>query len=273
MKAAYVGIDPLFPALAAMAEAGCEILRVFTCDTDNKTEFNTRVCGFALERGIPLQTRRITPEDLETLVRQGCELLLCGGYYYRLPVRDDLYMVNIHPALLPVGRGAWPMPCAILRGETALGVTFHRMTAEMDAGAILLQRPVPILPGDDLETLTGRLSAAAAEMTPELLTDLAGLWRRAVPQREQDAEYWPCPEEPDWTIREEMAPEEADRILRAFFGYEVIYEGSCGRYELIRAFLTDEPPLSGPVLPVGGRYAAAERVQRLGAAVPDSRRG
>ena len=43
MKAAYVGIDLLYPALPALADTGCEILRVFTCETDNVTEFNTQV--------------------------------------------------------------------------------------------------------------------------------------------------------------------------------------------------------------------------------------
>lgn len=41
---AYVGIDALYPALPALAEAGCEIGWVFSCETDNVTEFNLQVC-------------------------------------------------------------------------------------------------------------------------------------------------------------------------------------------------------------------------------------
>ena len=268
MKTAFIGIDILYPVLEALSRSGVEISRIFTCDTDNITEFNTRVAAFARERGIALQRERLRQEDLIRLAEAGCEAVLCAGYYHRIPVIPDLPIVNVHPSLLPRGRGPWPMPCAILRGEKELGVTFHRMTAELDAGPILLQRPVAVLPGDDLEALTVRLGCTAAEMTAELMADFDRLWRRAVPQREEEAEYWPCPTEADWTVREDMTPEEADRILRAFFGYEVIYEGSSGRYELIRASLRGTPPLSGPRLPVGGLYAVAERVRRLEGAVP-----
>ena len=79
MKAAYVGIDLLAAALPALESTGCEILRIFTCETDNVTEFNTQVCAFARSRGLPLQKTRMTAADLAALRDEGCELLLCGG--------------------------------------------------------------------------------------------------------------------------------------------------------------------------------------------------
>ncbi len=264
MKAAYVGIDLLFPALPALADAGCEILRVLTCETDNVTEFNTRVCAFARERGIPLQTRRMTAQDLAELKSLGCELVLCGGYYHRLPVREDMYMVNIHPALLPVGRGAWPMPVTILRGLTESGVTFHRLTAGMDAGAVLLQERIAVSPEDDLRTLTEKQRALLPGMVRNLAGSLPELWRNAQPQEESRAEYWPCPEEKDWTVREGMSPAEADRILRAFYGYEIVYDRGGERWELTAARLTDAQEEGLFCLPCGTKYICAERARRLG---------
>lgn len=262
-KAAYVGIDLLDSALPAMADAGCEIMKIFTCKTDNVTEFNTRVCAFALERGIPLQMEKIRPSDLQALADAGCGLLLCGGYYYRLPVREDMYMVNIHPALLPVGRGAWPMPVTILRGLSESGVTFHRMTAGLDEGDILLQERLDVDPGETLESLTAKQRALLPGMVRRLVADLPGLWKKAVPQDSARAEYWPCPAEADWTVREGMSPEEADRILRAFYGYEVILETGGQRRELIRARLAEAPEEGWLAFPFGGRVVLAKKAREI----------
>lgn len=264
MKAAYVGIDMLFPALPALADAGCEIIRVFTCETDNVTEFNTQVCAFARERNIPLETRRMTPADLEALVRQGCELLLCGGYYYRLPVREDLYMVNIHPALLPRGRGPWPMPVAILRGIGESGVTFHKITAGLDEGDMLLRERVDVSEEENLVTLTDKLRELLPSMVRQLIADLPTLWQNAVPQDGAQAEYWPCPREDDWTVGEEMPFDRIDRVLRAFYGYEVIYERDGARWELIEATLADAPGEDLFALPCRDRFIRAKRARRIG---------
>lgn len=109
MKIAYIGIDALYPALPALAQAGGEIAEVFTCETDNVTEFNLRVRAFAGERGLPLTIGRVTQADLERLKAAGCEAAVCGGYYHRLPVDPALPIVNIPPpfSLWAGGRG----PC------------------------------------------------------------------------------------------------------------------------------------------------------------------
>ena len=105
MKVAYIGIDLLYPALAALRETGAEILKIFTCETDNRTEFNTEICRDAETHGTPLQRTRIWEADLIALREAGCEMVLCGGYYYKIPIVEGMKMINIHPALLPIGRG------------------------------------------------------------------------------------------------------------------------------------------------------------------------
>lgn len=265
MKAAYVGIDLLAAALPALESTGCEILRIFTCETDNVTEFNTQVCAFARSRGLPLQKTRMTAADLAALRDEGCELLLCGGYYHRLPVRDDLYMVNIHPALLPVGRGAWPMPVTILRRLPESGVTMHKITAGLDEGDILLQEGVAVAPDENLETLTAKQQALLPAMVTRLIAELPQLWENAIPQDAARAEYWPCPAEADWTVREGTPAEEIDRVLRAFYGYEIIYETASGeRWELISARLTDRPEQGLHCFPCAERFITAAKARRIG---------
>ena len=134
MKTAYLGIDLLKPVLDALLEEGVQVLKLFTCPVDNVTEFNTAVIRAAEERGIPHTLERITAADLEALAAQGCELLVCAGYYYRAPVTDAFPMVNFHPTPLPVGRGSWPMPRLILEGAAYGGGLRHR--GHPPAGAV-----------------------------------------------------------------------------------------------------------------------------------------
>ncbi|MCR5676281.1 MAG: phosphatidylglycerol lysyltransferase domain-containing protein [Lachnospiraceae bacterium] len=238
MKTAYIGIDILYPALPALFHTGVEILKIFTCRTDNVTEFNLRVCHFARVHGIPLQQDRVRREDLEALRDQGCELVVCAGYYHIIPCIDGLKMVNVHPALLPLGRGAWPMPLTILKGLTESGMTIHRLTPELDAGDILLQERIEVFPDrDDLQTLTQRQNALLSGMIEQLVLHLDDLWDHARPQG-PDFAYWDNPDEADWTVRSSMTFPEADRILRAFYTYACVFENGKKRYELTggRAF-------------------------------------
>ena len=66
--------------------------------------------------------------------------------------------VNLHASLLPKYRGAAPIQWAILRGEERTGVTVFRLTARMDAGAILTTRSTLIKPEETADELHDRLA-------------------------------------------------------------------------------------------------------------------
>lgn len=256
MKIAYIGIDLLYPALPALAGAGCDIAEVFTCDTDNETEFNLKVTAFAQAHGVPCTTRRMTREDIARLKEKGCKAAVCGGYYYRLPVDPEFPMVNIHPALLPIGRGAWPMPLVILRGMKETGITLHRVAEGFDEGDILLQERVAVSPRDDLGSLMDKLTAPLPGMMETLVRRFDALLANARPQGE--GEYWPCPDERDYPITPGTAYADADRILRAFYGYRCIYQDGEKRWAVIggRAAKSGEGlPFQGGVIS-GGRATA-----------------
>ncbi len=83
--------------------------------------------------------------------------------------------VNIHPSLLPELRGVDPVFYARLRGIRPLGVTLHRLTAELDTGAVLAQSEVPESPHDSVLASTARLFERGAELLLENLEQvLAG---------------------------------------------------------------------------------------------------
>lgn len=66
-------------------------------------------------------------------------------------------MLNIHPSLLPAFPGLDTHARALAAGCRLHGCTVHLVTAEMDAGPILAQAAVPVLPDDDADTLAARV--------------------------------------------------------------------------------------------------------------------
>ncbi|KEF43536.1 MAG: phosphoribosylglycinamide formyltransferase [Cyanobium sp. CACIAM 14] len=75
-------------------------------------------------------------------------------------------LVNIHPSLLPSFRGADGVGQALDAGVTLSGCTAHLVTAEVDAGPILVQAAVPVLPGDDRERLHARIQRQEHRILP-----------------------------------------------------------------------------------------------------------
>ena len=260
MKIAYLGIDFLHPALLSALQEGCEVLRIFTCRTDNVTEFNTAVLQTAQDYNIPCTLDRLTEKDLDRLEQEGCELLLCAGYYYRIPVTASFPMVNFHPSPLPTGRGGWPMPIILLRGLPYGGVTAHKMASQFDTGDILLRESFPIREDETLRSYMQQVHARIPAMVHRLVHELPTLLEHAVPQGPGD--YWPMPTEADWTVTPDMDVAQADRILRAFYGYECIYQTPEKRIELIGGRAVSGENQEQP-FPVGGGYIQAERVRVL----------
>lgn len=227
MKIAYIGIDLFYPALETLQNSGCQVLEIFTCEVDNKTEFNQKVRNFAEKNSIPCQMTRITTADIERLLEKGCEMAVCGGYYFKIPADTGLRIVNIHPSLLPVGRGSWPMAQAILWGHKKSGVTIHKIADGFDTGDILMQKEFEISESETHETFMEKANLLLVDMVKIFAEDFDRLYRDAKPQGK--GEYWTAPTEDDYTITWDMSVEEADLILRAFFGYECIYKAKDGK--------------------------------------------
>ncbi|HEY1073298.1 phosphoribosylglycinamide formyltransferase [Brevundimonas sp.] len=90
-------------------------------------------------------------------------------------------MLNIHPSLLPLYPGLNTHARAIEAGDLEAGCTVHVVTEGVDEGPVLGQARVPILPGDDAETLAERVKAAEHALYPETLAAFVAHQSQAQP--------------------------------------------------------------------------------------------
>jgi phosphoribosylglycinamide formyltransferase 1 len=82
-------------------------------------------------------------------------------------------LLNIHPALLPQFKGLHTHRRALEAGVAQHGATVHFVVPEMDAGPIVLQESVPVMPGDTEQTLAARVLAVEHRIYPEALRRVA----------------------------------------------------------------------------------------------------
>jgi phosphoribosylglycinamide formyltransferase-1 len=150
--------------LQALLEAYLENVAVVAGDKEG---------AFAFERarraGVP--DEYVDPADFTTrkgydvelagrVARYGVGLVVGAGYMRILtPVFLERFpaVINVHPSLLPEFKGLNAIGRALEAGVEETGVTVHFMVEEVDAGPIVRQESVPILPGDTEETLHERL--------------------------------------------------------------------------------------------------------------------
>ncbi len=91
----------------------------------------------------------------------GCGLICCAGYMKILTPkfvgRFSRKIVNIHPSLLPSFPGLHSQRKALMAGVQIAGCTVHYIDEGVDTGPIILQAAVPVLPGDDENSLSERI--------------------------------------------------------------------------------------------------------------------
>ena len=110
------------------------------------------------------------PEFVERLQSISPDFIF--SFYYRFMLKPAVLATamrgayNMHGSLLPKFRGRAPVNWAVLRGEDTTGATLHEMVEKPDAGRIVDQFPVPILPDDRAIDVFRKVTAAA-----ELLLD------------------------------------------------------------------------------------------------------
>jgi len=163
--------------LRNLVERGFNVVAVVT---------NRPSCGgaaFAREMAIPLgelsQKSFGSSEDRDAAMvdffrNHRVELVVDAGYdrvhsHAFLEAFEDR-IINVHPSLLPeFGGGMDAVERALGSGAKVTGATVHIVTANLDAGPILVQEAVPVLESDTVETLRHRVHAAEYRILPQAI--------------------------------------------------------------------------------------------------------
>ncbi|MSQ18766.1 MAG: formyltransferase [Betaproteobacteria bacterium] len=154
--------------LSVLLAQGVEVPLVVTHeDSPNETIWFDSVATLAKRHGIAT----IAPADPNVAtVFQRLRALrpeFFFSFYYRHMLGADLLAIptrgalNMHGSLLPKYRGRVPVNWAIVHGEAATGATLHEMVAKPDAGRLVDQLAVPILPNDTAHEVFGKVTVAA----------------------------------------------------------------------------------------------------------------
>jgi phosphoribosylglycinamide formyltransferase-1 len=120
---------------------------------------------------------RFEAELLKPLLAAAPDILCLAGFMRVLTpefvARFAGRMLNIHPSLLPKYPGLHTHQRALDAGDAQAGCTVHQVTADLDAGPILGQARVPVLPGDTAATLAARVLAQEHLLYPAVLRRFA----------------------------------------------------------------------------------------------------
>jgi phosphoribosylglycinamide formyltransferase 1 len=109
----------------------------------------------------------------EAVAASDPDWIVCAGY---MRILGDAFidrfrgrLLNIHPSLLPKYRGLRTHARALEAGDVAHGTSVHFVVPELDAGAVIAQASMPVLPDDDPQTLAQRLLPLEHRLLVEVL--------------------------------------------------------------------------------------------------------
>lgn len=196
MKIIYLGTPQFAVAPLRALYEKYEVVAVVTQldkpkNRGKKIEYSP-VKQFALEHNIPVyQFEKIRRDGVQILQDIQADVMVTCAYGQILSA-DILNMkkygvLNIHGSLLPKYRGASPVQCALLNGETKTGITILKSGVGIDDGPILYSKAVGIDDTDNATTLFEKLSPVASECIITALQQIEDGTVKYTPQDEKDA--------------------------------------------------------------------------------------
>lgn len=208
--------------LATLLAREIDVPLVVTHEDDiSEVQWFASLARFAQERDIPVVTSQsIDSSQLYARVA-ACRPEFIFAFYYRAMLPQRLLALassgalNMHGSLLPKFRGRAPVNWAIIEGEARTGASLHYMTAKPDAGAIVGQRAVPILPDDTALDVFRKVCVAAEMVLHEALPRLLNGDIEVIEQNLAAGSYFGARRPEDGTIDWSESAQRVHDLVRA----------------------------------------------------------
>ncbi len=150
---------------------------VRTCREDEVVVMvhNKKKCGAAKRAdklGIPHTQISSKQEDviIDIMKAWKVDLIVLAGWMRIVSSKlIDVFpnkIINLHPSMLPKYKGLHAIERALESGDESTGVSVHYVNEELDGGEIIMQKEVPILPDDTIETLTKAIQRVEYAILP-----------------------------------------------------------------------------------------------------------
>jgi phosphoribosylglycinamide formyltransferase 1 len=156
--AVVVSNRPEVPGLQRAREAGIEAVCSSPGDFVNRDAYDRALAEILASR------------DVELVCLAGFMRLVGPPLMTRFPNR----ILNIHPSLLPAFPGLDAQRQALDHGVRVSGATVHLVNADLDGGPIVMQAPVPVMPGDTVDSLAARILVEEHRLYPEAIELVLG---------------------------------------------------------------------------------------------------
>jgi len=212
LKVAYFGGDAFYSCFKLILEQKIDVTRVYINEPDESAQ---RIVSQCNKLKIEVKKERPTYEELTLLINEGVELFVVASYRFKLPQTSVPFAINIHPALLPKGRGPMPLPFIIENPEFA-GVTIHKLTDKFDSGDIVLQEKVSLSKCESISSLIVKSNLVARKLLGTFFHNMSYLYERATPQNEMESIYYPMPSIEQRGLNWSMNLEEIKLLIRKY---------------------------------------------------------
>jgi len=163
------------PVVVVLADRPCRGLDVAAAvgvatELVDRTGFGGYGPGFDREAFSRRVAEVLASHDVDLVAMAGFGTVLGRAVHDAFPGR----ILNTHPALLPAFPGWHAVEEALAAGVGVTGCTVHIATLDVDAGPVLAQQEVPVVPGDTVQTLHERIKRCERQLYPATVRKMIG---------------------------------------------------------------------------------------------------